>query len=101
VQTASLVSGHHNIGQVMTASGEKPWISVAVHLRAGTMLVRCEIEDAHGDWRTIGTFHVNHGRGFWAAPLPRGLVVRKAELITLRQHVLATASIASLYGSDQ
>lgn len=94
VQTAPLVSHHHRIGQVMTVPGEKPWISVAVRLPAGSTVVRCQVEGEKGGWRTVGTFDVYDGRGYWDARLPHGLLVRRAELITARGHVLATASLA-------
>ncbi len=94
VRTAALVSHDHRLGQVTTATGGKPWISVEVRLPAGTTAVRCEVEGADGHWRTIGTFDVHDGRGYWATSLPHGMSVMRAELTTARGQVLATASLA-------
>jgi hypothetical protein len=94
VQTAALISHDHRVGQVMTVPGKKPWISVAVHLTTRTTVVRCQVRGESGGWHTIGTFDVNDGRGYWVAPLPHGLTVRWAELVTTRGHVLASASLA-------
>jgi hypothetical protein len=91
VQAASFVSGHHDIGQVTMVAGEKPWISVAVHLQ-GMAVVRCEVENSKGRWGTVGTFDVYSGWGYWAAALPHDFAVRRAELITPNGHVLASAS---------
>jgi hypothetical protein len=73
--------------------GAKPWISVAVHLSGAASEVRCEVENASGGWRSIGTFDVYHGWGYWAAPLGHG-GIRGAELLTGNGHVVATASFA-------
>jgi hypothetical protein len=94
VETASFVSGHETIGQVMVVPGDAPWISVAVHVRAGTTVVRCQVKNAQGRWWTLGTFDVSGGRGYWAAQLPYGVVVRGAELLTPGGHVVATATLA-------
>lgn len=94
VETAPLLAAHHTIGQVVTVPGASPWISVTAHLGASTTTVRCEVEGAKGGWWTIGTFHVYDGHGYWAAPLPHGLTVRRAELATPHGRVLATAFLA-------
>jgi hypothetical protein len=93
VETAPLLAAHHTIGQVVTVPGGEPWISMTVHVSA-TTVVRCEVEGAKGGWWTIGTFHVYDGHGYWAAPLPHALAVRRAELVTPSGRVLATASLA-------
>jgi hypothetical protein len=93
VETASFVAGHHTVGEMTMVPGARPWISVAVHLPRGTTHVRCEVENPNGTWRTIGTFHVYEGWGYWAAPLPRGMVVHGAELLTSSGHVLAKTSL--------
>ncbi len=94
VRTAALVSHGHRVGQMMVVPGKKPWISVAVRLRERTAVVRCQVEGEAGGWHTIGNFDVYDGRGYWVAPLPHGLSVRRAELVTARGDVLASASLA-------
>lgn len=94
VATSSFVSNHRAVGEVMTVAGKKPWISVAVHLRTGTNVVRCKVENSEGTWRTVGTFDLYEGWGYWAAPLPSGAAIRSAELLTPSGRVLATASVA-------
>ncbi len=93
VRTAALVRHDHHIGQVTTATGDKPWISVDVRLGTGITVVRCVVEDADGGWRTVGTFDLHDGRGYWAAPLPHGVSVQRAELTTASGRVLASASL--------
>lgn len=94
VETASFVSGHETVGQVMVVPGEAPWMSVAVHIHSATTAVRCEVETAKGALWTVGTFDVKGGHGYWAAPLPYGLAVRGAELVMPGGRVVATASLA-------
>ncbi len=93
VRTAALVWHDRQIGQVTTETGDKPWISVDVRLGTGTTMVRCEVADADGTWQTVGTFDVHNGHGYWAAPLPPGVSVQRAELTTTRGQVLASASL--------
>jgi ferredoxin len=93
-EAAPLVAHHQSIGQVTLVPGDKPWMSVAVRLRAGTTVVRCEVENVRGAWWTIGTFVVHNGHGYWAAPLPHALSVQRAELVTSNGDILAAASFA-------
>ncbi len=92
-QTAPLLSHHRRIGEVTMVPGKKPLITVAVDLRTSAAVVRCQVESEGGSWHTVGTFDLYDGRGYWAAPLPRGLSFRRAELTTARGRVLATASL--------
>ncbi|HTX62292.1 MAG TPA: hypothetical protein VMD28_01545 [Acidimicrobiales bacterium] len=93
VQTAALLSHDHRVGRVMLVPGGKLWMSVAVHLAASSTVVRCRVESDGGVWRTLGTFDVYDGRGYWVATLPRGFSVARAELTTTRGRVLASASL--------
>jgi anti-sigma-K factor RskA len=94
VETSSLFSHDRAVGQVVVASGTKPWISVSVHVDTRSKAVRCEVEASNGAWRTIGTFDVYDGWGFWSAPLPSGVVVRRAELLTPDGKVVAAAALS-------
>jgi hypothetical protein len=93
VETSSLFSHDRTVGQVVIAPGKNPWISVAVHVGAGSKAVRCEVEDSNGRWRVVGTFDVYDGWGYWAAALPSGMVVRSAQLFTPGGKVVATARV--------
>lgn len=96
VESASLLAGHHRaVGQVMIVPAKKPWISVAVNLAGGGSDVRCKVESVNGNWQTVGSFELYRGWGYWAAPLPRGDVIRGAELLSSGGQVLATASFTS------
>lgn len=94
VDTAPLLSHHHSIGQVTMVPGQKPWLSVAIRFRTRSTVVRCEVENVEDGWWTIGTFVVHDGYGYWAAPLPHALAVRRAELVSPSGRVLAVASFA-------
>ena len=97
VATAQLLAGRSPVGEVMiVTTGERPWISMAVHLKVGPTLVKCEIQGAHGASRTLGTFEIVGGYGYWASPLPWRHGVRSAELVTPSGRVLASASVGAL-----
>lgn len=93
VETAALVSHRTTVGQVVVVPGPDPWISMTVHLQAASAVVRCEVREADGVRRTLGTFTIVDGYGYWAAPLPYGAAVRDATLVTSKGHVLATATL--------
>jgi hypothetical protein len=93
VVTASLWVKHTPVGEVMVVPGDPPWISMAVHLSVGDMVVRCEVRDEDGVLTTVGTFTIRRGYGYWAASLPYGLVVREAELVTPDGRVLAAGTV--------
>lgn len=94
VTSAALVSDRTAVGELMiVTSGEHPWISMGVHLKIGSTVVRCEVRGAHGAALTVGTFKIVDGYGYWASPLPSRFPVRAAELVTPAGRVLASAAI--------
>lgn len=95
VISAILVSHRTAVGQVVVVPGTDPWISMTVHARATSTLVRCDVEADNGTVRTLGTFTVVDGYGYWAAPLPHGTSVRAAMLVMPNGKLLATARFAS------
>jgi|GEM_PF-6786666 len=96
VATAQLRSGHDVVGELtVVTSGERPWVSMAVHMKLGASVVRCEVRSTHGPWKAVGTFKIVGGYGYWAAPLPWGLSVRSAELVTGSGRVLASAIVGT------
>lgn len=95
VLTADFVSGRRDIGQVILSEGRESWLSVAVRTGFGTTRVRCELVGPDGDTVTVGTFLLDHGRGYWAAVVPPSWSsFATARLVSLSGRVLATADLS-------
>jgi hypothetical protein len=94
VAAASLVADHQAVGQVLVVAGDRPWISMAVSMGGGDETVECRVVGTGGVPRTVGTFHILDGYGYWAASLPYRLTVHRAELVTPGGRVVASARLA-------
>jgi hypothetical protein len=92
--SADLVAGGHPVGQVVLATGDDPWVSMAVDSNLGHQTVVCQLRDQQGQTITVGSFTLNSGYGYWAAPVPASASsITAAQLVDTAGHVLATASI--------
>lgn len=95
--TGALVSGQHNVGEVVLVAWRSPWVSVAVHGETGVGWVRCELVERGGEVVTVGTFRLAGGSGHWAAAARTGSAqVRQALLVdTHTGRVVARAELAA------
>lgn len=95
VETAALVSHHAPVGEVVLVRGAHPWISMTTRTGTAASVVRCQVRETSGRLVTLGAFTVTGGYGSWASPLPKGVVVRGARLVTPGGQVLASASFSA------
>lgn len=95
VARAALESHGTHVGEVVLVQGAHPWISMTVQGGPVGAVVRCEVRDGRGSMVALGTFTLNEGYGSWAAPLPGGMTVRGAELVTPMGRVVALASFST------
>jgi len=93
--SAVFVEGHRDVGQVVLSPASEGWISVAVHSMVGSRRVRCELIESGGRRVTVGTFALDHGYGYWAAPLPSSWwSARSADLVTSGGRIVAVATLS-------
>jgi hypothetical protein len=95
LRAVALRSGPTDVGEVVMSKGASPWMSVAVRTGLGDAWVRCELREANGRVVSVGTFQLEHGYGYWAAPLPNSWSsATSARLVTSGGQVVASASIS-------
>jgi hypothetical protein len=95
VASANLVSNGSVVGSVHTYGGSKPWMIVTLADSWTDGKVTCEVVTANGVTHKVGAFTAKNGYGAWGAPLrvaPQD--VRKAEVVSPKGKVIATASLA-------
>ncbi len=93
--TAELLANHQPVGDVIIATGQYPWISMAVQVDPGVGTVRCQLRMKDGSAVTVGSFHLVDGVGYWAAPVTAdSSPVDGAQLVDAGDHVLASASFS-------
>jgi len=91
--TAALHEHHEQVGQVVETNGAHPWVWMAVTGYVGQPTVICQVRGRDGRVRTLGTFHLTEGYGYWAAPVPPGTgPLAGARLVSRDGRTLATAT---------
>ena len=69
------------------------WMYVSVNLGAvGNVTVKCQLENADGQFTTIGNFPLSAGYGTWGSPYGTGDGIVGARLLSANNTVLATAT---------
>jgi anti-sigma-K factor RskA len=95
VSTAALVTAdHQNAGTVFVYQHSPWWMSMSVNLEeaVGNVAVRCQLENAAGQYTTVGSFSLSQGYGSWATTYNiRGAIVG-ARVLSANGTVLASAS---------
>ncbi|MGD0702020.1 MAG: zf-HC2 domain-containing protein [Trebonia sp.] len=94
VSTAALVTtAHQNVGMVFVYNRTPWWMYMSVNMDGvGNVAVKCQLENAAGQFTTVGRFRLSDGYGSWASPYDiRGAIVG-ARLLSANDTVLATAS---------
>jgi Putative zinc-finger len=93
LSTATLVTAAHQTVGMVTVYKGTPWMYMSVNLDGlGDVTVECQLENAAGQFATVGTFRLTDGYGTWASPYPSHGAVVGARLLSASNTVLATAS---------
>ena len=94
INTAALVTaGHQTVGQAFIYNRSPWWMYMSVSLDGGgNVTVKCQLETADGQFKTVGTFRLDEGYGTWGSPYAIGGAVVGARLVAADGAVLATAT---------
>jgi hypothetical protein len=92
--TAALVTtAHQSVGMVFVYTRAPWWMYMSVNLDAlGNVTVKCQLENAAGQFTTVGKFRLYDGYGNWASPYASHGTVVGARLLSANDTVLATAT---------
>jgi len=96
VSTAALVTAaHQNVGMVFVYNRTQQWVYMSVNLGdIGNVTVKCQLENAHGQFTTLGNFRLADGYGTWGSPYTVGDGIVGARLLSANNTVLATATFS-------
>jgi hypothetical protein len=94
LSTAALVTAdHQTVGMVFVYNRTPWWMYMSVNLGdVGDVTVKCQLENADGQFTTIGNFRLSDGYGTWGSPYAAGDGIVGARLLNANNTVLATAS---------
>jgi hypothetical protein len=96
VGTASFVtSDNQEVGQVFVYRESPWWAYMSVNEASlGNMTVKCQLEDADGQFKNVGEFKLTNGFGSWgSSPYTAGPgAIKGARLLSANGTVLATAT---------
>ena len=94
LSTAALVTAAHQTVGMVTVYKHTPWMYMSVNLDGlGNVTVKCQLENAAGQFTTIGKFRLTDGYGTWASAYPSQGAVIGARLLSANDTVLATATL--------
>jgi hypothetical protein len=96
LSTAALVTtAHQTVGMVFVYNRTPWWMYMSVNLGAvGNVTVKCQLENADGQFTTIGDFRLSAGYGTWGSPYSTGDGIVGARLLSENNTVLATATFS-------
>jgi hypothetical protein len=78
---------------MVTVYKRTPWMYMSVNLYGlGSVTVKCQLENAAGQFETVGKFRLTDGYGTWASPYAAHGTVVGARLLSANDAVLATAT---------
>jgi anti-sigma-K factor RskA len=94
LNSAALVTAaHQTVGMVFVYNRTPWWLYMSVNLGAvGNVTVKCQLENADGQFTTIGKFRLSEGYGTWGSPYSTGDGIVGARLLSANDTVLATAT---------
>jgi hypothetical protein len=96
ISTAALVTSAHQTVGMVTVYKRTPWMYMSVNLDGlGDVSVRCQLENAAGQFTTVGNFRLTGGYGSWASTYHSDGTVVGARLLSANGTVLATATLRS------
>jgi hypothetical protein len=89
---AAFTAGSERVGTIYAYAGKRDWVYMWVRAQPGIATVSCELVRRDGSTVRLGSFRLDNGRGYWAAPTPVDpLTVAGARVVTEDGTVLATA----------
>ena len=92
LETGLSTPGGHQVGRIFAYHGSPGWVYMSVHAPMGSGKVTCRLVRADGSTRSVGTFELRNGHGYWGGPAdvnPKTL--SGARLVNADGSVLATA----------
>jgi anti-sigma-K factor RskA len=90
---ALVTTAHQTVGMVLVHNSTPWWMYMSVNLYGvGNVAVTCQLENAAGQFTTVGQFRLSDGYGTWASPYDGHSTVVGARLLSANNTVLATAS---------
>jgi hypothetical protein len=94
LSSAALVTAaHQTVGMVFVYNHTPWWMYMSVNLGdVGDVTVKCQLENASGQFTTIGNFRLSEGYGTWGSPYAAGDGIVGARLLSANNTVLATAT---------
>ena len=92
---ALVTAAHQTVGMVFVYNRSPWWMYMSVNLGAvGNVTVKCQLENADGQFTTIGMFPLSGGYGTWGSPYSAGDGIVGARLLSANNTVLATATFS-------
>jgi hypothetical protein len=89
---AEFTAGSQRVGTIYAYDGRRDWIYMWVRVSPDISRVSCQLVRRDGGTVRLGSFRLEEGRGYWAAPVPVDpLAVIRAEVVAEDGTVLATA----------
>jgi hypothetical protein len=95
IASAALLSGDHDVGQVMVYAGNPTWLFMYMDDSKWVGTLRCQVVIDQGPTVTLGRFWLSDGKGAWAAsvPQPAGRL-SEARVVNDKGQVLAVAQLS-------
>jgi hypothetical protein len=96
VSSAALVtSADQTVGMVFVTNSSPWWMDMSVNLDSlGNSVVKCQLENAAGQFIPLGNFRLDDGYGTWASAYSSNSAIVGARLLSANGTVLATASFS-------
>jgi hypothetical protein len=89
---AAFTADSERVGTIYAYAGRRDWVYMWVRTRPDITTVSCELVRRDGSPVRLGSFRLEDGRGYWAAPTPVDpLTVTGARVVAEDGAVLATA----------
>jgi hypothetical protein len=89
---AAFTSGSQRIGTIYAYDGRRDWVYMWVRVSPDVDRVSCQLVRRGGGTVELGSFRLDEGRGYWAAPVPVDpRAVSRAEVVAENGTVLGTA----------
>lgn len=96
---ARFESPHRVVGDVVINRSDS-WVSMEVDFPNQSGWVTCEVVTTRGATVVVGSFELNRGYGYWAAPLRRAMTIDGARLLDADGITVASSSFTPVHISQ-